>query len=248
MTSIPPRYAKASWHPVSYRADAGKLQLPAMGWVLHVQAGTGDPGGWFQSLAGGHDRRFSHLWAPKSGVASQYTSLQQQSWAQGAGNSRWWSVETEGYPAEPLTDAQLDWLAAWHVHSGTPDRATNSPTVPGIGIHSMGGTAWGGHPGCPGGIRAAQRGEIIRRAQALRQKAGTTVAVPDPAAERAAIAQAVADRLEADRPTDQGGAYYRVHDPDTGQLIVPTKALDQALARLARVERKLDAVLDHITP
>ena len=43
----------------------------------------------------------------------------------------------------------------------------NSPSTGGLGTHSMGGAAWGGHA-CPGDVRAAQRGEVIRRAQAIR--------------------------------------------------------------------------------
>lgn len=66
-----------------------------------------------------------------------------------------------------MTDAQLTELAKWHVWCGARDEIANSPDGYGIGTHSMGGAAWGGHA-CPGPLRAAQRPEIIRRAIALR--------------------------------------------------------------------------------
>lgn len=238
-TALPSRYPGATWDPVvPYTSAAGRLHLPVMGWVLHVQDGNGNPGPYFGRLTS--NRKFSHLWSAKVGGGHQYQLLTYASWAQGAGgNPSWISVETEGYPGEPLTDAQLDWLAAWHVWSGLPDVLTNNPSVGGIGTHAMGGTAWGGHPNCPGAIRTAQRGEILARARKLRAGGVSTMPAVDltPGA-----LQAIADKLEGGKPPAEGGAYYRAHDPDGAGLLVPTDAQTQMLARLARLEAQLDAL------
>lgn len=161
------RYPGATWEPVDYIGEAGPLITP-LGWVEHVVVGNGDPFGCFQGAVP-PNRRFSHLWFGKSGAVKQYQRLDRASWAQGPdGNSHYWSCETEGYPGEALTGAQLDALAAWHVWSGTPDRLAEAPGQVGIAWHGMGGDLWGGHPDCPGQIRRAQRADIIRRAQAIR--------------------------------------------------------------------------------
>lgn len=166
--TLPTRYPPAAWRPVDYIGEAGRLVDPR-GWVLHVVEGNGSPWGTFQRAVK-PDRRFSHLWVAKSGAVEQYQWLDRASWAQGAGGNPWgWSVETEGFPGEPLTTQQLDALAAWHVWCGAADQVVGTPAVAGIGTHSMGGASWGDHPGCPGPIRAGQRAEILRRAAALRK-------------------------------------------------------------------------------
>lgn len=165
---LPTRYPPATWRPVDYIGEAGRLVDPR-GWVLHVVEGNGSPLGTFQRAVS-PDRRFSHLWVSKAGAVEQYQWLDRASWAQGTGGNPWgWSVETEGFPGERLTAQQLDALAAWHVWCGAADRAVVNPGESGIGTHSMGGASWGNHPGCPGPIRAGQRTEILRRAAALRE-------------------------------------------------------------------------------
>lgn len=161
---LPERYPRAIWRPVSYAGEAPQLPAP-LGWILHVVVGNGSPHGLFQR-AKKPNRRFSHLWVAKNGTVEQYQRLDRQSWAQAAGNSSYLSVETEGMPGEPLTGPQLNSLARWHAWSGTADTIATRPGQRGIGTHEMGGAAWGGHA-CPGKIRSGQRGEIIRRAQAL---------------------------------------------------------------------------------
>lgn len=159
-------YPGAIWEPVSYIGQASLMSAGSLGWVEHVVVGNGDPHDLFEHAPAGN-RRFSHLWVAKSGQVRQFQDLRHDSWAQVAGNDSYWSVETEGFPGEPLTDAQLDALARWHIWSGTADAIATTPGQPGIGTHEMGGAAWGGHA-CPGPIRAAQRTEILRRAAALR--------------------------------------------------------------------------------
>jgi hypothetical protein len=174
VTTMRARYTPATLYLVPYlkeRRKNGSLTVPVFSpqptrWVLHVQAGSGSLR-WFRDLKY-PNRKNSHLWISRKGAIEQYVPLNRWSWAQGAGNSGWISVETEGTPDEELTDAQLTELARWHVWCGAADKVTDSVEGQGIGTHSMGGAAWGGHA-CPGPIRAGQRHEIIRRAIALRK-------------------------------------------------------------------------------
>jgi hypothetical protein len=170
------RYPPAKWRPVSYIGEAGSLPFPC-GWVLHVVVGNGSPFGTFQG-AKSPNRRYSHLWVAKDGRVEQYQRLDRMSWAQASGNSSWWSVETEGFVDEPLTDAQIRALAVWHVWCGAKDAVADSTSARGIGTHSMGGAAWGGHE-CPGALRAAQRQQIIDRARALRSGRGDDMELTD---------------------------------------------------------------------
>lgn len=152
---------------MSYIGEAHALAPEPNGWILHVVVGNGSPFGTFQS-ARSPNRRFSHLWIAKDGHVEQYQKLDRASWAQSSGNTAWWSVETEGFEDEPLTEAQLRALAAWHVWCGAPDKIAASPSRRGIGTHKMGGIDWGGHE-CPGKIRAGQRRQIIDYAAAIRR-------------------------------------------------------------------------------
>ncbi len=165
----------AVWRPVSYRAEAGAFSTAPIGWILHVVVGNGSPWGTFEHAPAG-SRKFSHGWVAKDGRGEQYAELTGKSWAQGAGNPLYWAFETEGYPTEPLTDAQIETLARWHNTLGAADALAEAPGQRGIGTHYMGGSAWGGHT-CPdpspgAGPRSHQRGAIVARAQALRGPLG----------------------------------------------------------------------------
>lgn len=140
-----------------------------LGLILHVQAGNNALSGWFNNPAASAS---STWWAGKAGGREQYGDPDcDKFWAQSAGNSTYHSVETEGYPSEPLTSAQIDSCAtiyAWgHLRYGWPLKLAEKPGESGLGWHGMGGSAWGGHTGCPGDIRKAQRKDILRRAQEL---------------------------------------------------------------------------------
>jgi hypothetical protein len=118
----------------------------------------------------------THFGIAQDGSVWQFGPIGQGwiAWAQMAGNDAWYSIEhaDDGNTANPLTDAQLT-ASAQLVEllsrfAGFPLQVTNSVDVKGYGTHVMGGGAWGGHT-CPGpGPRAGQRGEIIRRAEAIR--------------------------------------------------------------------------------
>ena len=147
---------------IAYRGEAPLFASRPLGWLLHVQDGNGDPGPYFSRLVKPH-RAFSHLWVAKTGAAKQYQTSDRQAWAAKAGNERYWHVETEGHPGEPLTAAQLATLRRWHVWTGTANQLANAPGQAGIGYHSMGPGGWG-HPFCPGVIRIGQRTQILTAA------------------------------------------------------------------------------------
>jgi hypothetical protein len=251
---MPDWYPGATVRRVSYAASAGLFDQQPRGWVLHVVVGNGSPWGTFEYATSPH-RRFSHLWFARDGRVEQYAPLSAKSWAQAGGNPWWWSCETEGVPSEPLTDAQIDALAAWHVWCGAVDRIAgpedtlgNAPGR-GIGTHQMGGADWGGHS-CPGRIRDAQRAEIIRRAQALRAHGGDDMALSDTdisrllaaAAKHDGLLNAIADRLLSSR---DDGARYKVKDVDEAgeQVLVGlTDAASRELAVLRQVHATVESI------
>lgn len=157
----------AAWRPISYRADAGAFPAPPIGEIIHVVVGNGSPWGAFEFAPAG-DRRFSNAWVAKDGSSEQYTELNIMPWAQEDGNPYYYAWETEGFPGEPLTGAQITTLATWHNFAGTPDIVTDTPGAAGSLMHADGGAAYGGHS-CPGpGPRGAQRTAVIDWARALR--------------------------------------------------------------------------------
>ncbi|CAM5661208.1 hypothetical protein SAVIM338S_06778 [Streptomyces avidinii] len=142
------------------------------GLVLHVQEGEGSL---YERFNTPGIKASSHFWVSQDGETEQYVSVLDRAWAQVDGNGSWASVETSGFATRPLTEAQIDsvsriyaWGAATH---GWPPSVSDAPGLPGLGIHSMGGAAWGAHE-CPGTLRAGQRTEIIRRVKDGRPPAG----------------------------------------------------------------------------
>lgn len=133
------------------------------GLILHVQAGYNSPFGWFQDPECDGS---SHWWVGRDGTIEQYYDPDNdQAWAQGEGNFWYHSVETEGFPGDPLTDSQVGTLARLyqfgHERYRWPLQLAERPGQRGFGWHGMGGNAWGGHFDCPGGLRKAQRARII---------------------------------------------------------------------------------------
>lgn len=156
---------------VTYLADVPSFSRVPDGWILHVTEGNGSPFGMFNENNPG-SRKFSTMWVAKSGIIRMFGSLFKESWAQVGGNPEYWSIETEGFHTEPLTESQLNSLARIHraleIASGRNySHVVDHPGDVGIGTHSMGGAAWGGHA-CPGTVRASQRNEIIRRARLVK--------------------------------------------------------------------------------
>jgi hypothetical protein len=131
-------------------ANIGGPMTSSRGLVLHVNAGNGDPYGWWTQPT--TPTASSHFQLMKSGQLIQYVRLDTVAWCQVAGSSMWHSIETEGFPDEPLTDSAVSKLAAlyaWgHNACGWPLQLADTPGDVGFGWHGMGGEGWGGHFGC----------------------------------------------------------------------------------------------------
>lgn len=124
----------------------------------------------------------SHFIAGRAGGRAQMVDTHDRAWTQSAGNSRWLSVECEGFTLghplhrpdwHELTGLQIEFIAALfariHVVFGVPLQLTSHPDQPGLGYHSMGaeqGFNWG-HSDCPGEPIKAQLPAILARAQQI---------------------------------------------------------------------------------
>lgn len=145
-------------------SDRGGTKI--IGFVPHVQVGHNSLHRYFSNRS---NQVSSHLWLSYSGVLEQYMPFSVAAWSQAAGNKAWVTCECEGFPGEKYTDAQINRLAEffkWGANNfGWKLQITDTPSVGGLGTHVMGGAAWGGHS-CPGPLRAGQRIDILRKAQA----------------------------------------------------------------------------------
>ena len=170
--SYPARYPAARWRGPVPNETPRALLLPPIGLVLHVEQGSeAGTDSWFHHQGA---QASAHLGFPKvdqlghTVPPDQWVEFTDKAWAEVAGNARWLSAETEGHIAERLDSGQLAELAhfyAWgHQEFGWPFHTSDSPTEPGFGWHGMGGDAWGGHFGCPGELRKAQRPIILAKA------------------------------------------------------------------------------------
>lgn len=164
------RMLGAAWHPVRNFTAGG--QTSVRGVVVHIMDGTlSGTEAWFNDADA---QASSHFGTGRAGALVQFVDTGNRAWAQAGGNSSWLSVENEGKGGDVLTDAQLDSNAevlAWaHMVYGVPLRVASGPSGSGLGYHAMGGTAWGGHPSCPGPRIVAQLPEIVARAERLGAK------------------------------------------------------------------------------
>lgn len=154
---------RQEWLP---QRNIGGGMTTSRGLVLHVNAGNGDPYNWWTRPT--TPIASSHFQLMKDGTLIQYVRLDTVAWCQVAGSETWHSIETEGFPSEALTDvavAKLAKLYAWgHKNLGWPLQIADTPAQTGFGWHGMGGWAWGGHFGCPGDLRKAQRAKILQLA------------------------------------------------------------------------------------
>ena len=161
--------------------DPGGMSVPhgIQGLIMHTMVGNlpgtvevfNQPG--FQASA--------HFGVDQAGNIHQFGSVRGwKAWAQEAGNPHWYSCEfaDNGNPDNPLTQAQitagaqlLECLSAPGV-GNFPLQVTNSTSGEGLGVHFMGGAAWGGHT-CPdlppAHVRSAQRPVIVALAMSIRQ-------------------------------------------------------------------------------
>jgi hypothetical protein len=138
------------------------------GLAEHVSTNWADPGPFFARPVNGAS---SHFWIRKDGELVEYLPLEVASWAQAAGNYSYVSVETDGTPDVALSAEQVAtfarlyaWVEAHPAFGGFGYQLAESPGQKGLGWHGMGGAAWGGHTGCPGDLRKAQRPAILAAA------------------------------------------------------------------------------------
>jgi hypothetical protein len=165
------RFPKATWRGPIPNKSPGKMVKPILGLILHVEQGS-EKGtdSWFHNPGA---QASAHFGNPLSGPLDQWVDTADKAWAEVAGNSRWISVEHEGYadkaPAPTASQIENDaQLLAWlHTTEGVPLQVTNSVNRPGLGWHGMGGSAWGGHYACPGDRIKNARKQIIARAQQI---------------------------------------------------------------------------------
>lgn len=147
----------ARWEPIPGHTDGP--MAAHLGLVLHVNdADSYDLHDYFSRS---DIEVSSHFQVTKDGTVFQYLDTMTSSWCQSDGNQDYLSVETQGFPSEPLTDPQVASLVSlyrWlHQVHGIPYQLANKPGERGFAWHGMGGQAWGGHFGCPGDLRRGQR-------------------------------------------------------------------------------------------
>lgn len=159
------RMPDALWRPVPNRTPGG--QETVRGVVLHVMQGSLEGSdSWFRNTASSAS---AHFGVGKDGRIWQWVDTADRAWAQASGNREWLSIEHEGYAGQPLTAKQLAatakiiaWAAKTHHF---PIQLADSATTRGVGWHGMGGSAWGGHLGCPGDRIVKQRADLVAAAK-----------------------------------------------------------------------------------
>ena len=155
-------YPGATWRN---SPNHGGPLAKSVGVILHVEAGT--EAGTCQVFSEASYQASAHFGIAKDGRIDQFVDTSNVAWAQAQGNSSYFSIETEGYPTESLTDDQCQSFAKLYAWLRTQPNASfgftlaEVPGQPGLGWHGMGGVAWGGHTGCPGDLRKAQRQHIL---------------------------------------------------------------------------------------
>lgn len=173
------RMPGALWRPVPNCTKGG--MRAHYGVVLHIMEGTlWGSDAWFRNPAA---QASSHFGVGKDGTIVQWVDGDDRSWAEAAGNPYWLSIEHEGHAGDSLTDAQIAAdakILAWaHTTYGIPLQSTDAVDGRGLGWHGMGGTAWGGHTGCPGNPIKAQRPAILEAAAAALGNQPAPAPAPD---------------------------------------------------------------------
>jgi hypothetical protein len=105
----------------------------------------------------------AHFAIGLDGTIWQFVDTDHMAYAQGLGNSDYFSVEHVGYAGHELTDDQIN-ILAWLFRFlsdiyGFSLGLADQPGQSGLGYHSM-GAGWG-HPQCPGPAIIAQRQRVV---------------------------------------------------------------------------------------
>lgn len=190
MASAGKIYPGAKFRPIASHGGAMSAQD---GNILHVTTNHFDPYGFFSNSNNGAS---STWWIGETVIGKckcptpqnivlceQYYDALVKCWAQAAGNGLYQSTETSGVPTQAMSAAMIHTLAhlyAWgHLNLGWSLALAEHPGAKGFGWHGMGGQAWGGHIGCPGGLRRNQRAAVLAQAKViLGQKPDTHTYTP----------------------------------------------------------------------
>lgn len=157
--------------------EAADAVTEVRGLVVHIAEGFFEGTVSWQKNADANTS--SHFITGRAGGRAQMVDTHDRAWTQSSGNSRWLSVECEGFTLghklyrqgwHQLTPQQIEFIAQLfariHTTYGVPLQLTNHPNRPGLGYHSMGaenGIAWG-HSDCPGEPIKAQLPAVLARA------------------------------------------------------------------------------------
>lgn len=139
------------------------------GLVLHIAEGSYEGTiAWGRNPSAGVSY---HFVIARDGRMAQTLDTDLIAWTQADGNGTWLSVEFEGHTGDSLTPAALESAARLYAkvaaHYAVPLALATSPSMRGLGHHSMGGAAWGNHPNCPGQPIINQKPAILSRANQL---------------------------------------------------------------------------------
>jgi hypothetical protein len=170
-----PRYASCIWRPITN--NIGGQMSGRRGLLMHQQVGYGSLAGFFQNPA---SKVSAHFWVGRDGTCEQYVDSRVTAWHATSLNGAWCGVEFEGYPTEPLTDAQIAGGGRIYAEGmrvdGWPARLTDDPNGSGFGFHRMGGV---NKTACPSDLRLAARPAILAAAGG---GSGSAPAAPAPPA------------------------------------------------------------------
>ena len=167
----------AVWKPISRNYTKRKRSRTDCV-ILHVAVSeAASLKGWFNNPKAGAS---SHFYVRRDGTIEQYLGAEYISWANGAGNSRSITVETQGMGAGSWTGAQITSLAKIcrfaHERFGVPMTAMRNslPSTKGVGYHRLGvnpwrltyGEVWSSAYGkiCPGPDRIKQVPGVVKGA------------------------------------------------------------------------------------
>jgi hypothetical protein len=172
------RYPGAIWKPINRNYTARKRARTDCV-ILHIAVSeAASLHGWFDNPEAGSS---SHLYVRRNGTTEQYLDMDYISWANGDGNSRSITVETQGLEHGTWTSQQVTKLAEicrWaNAQYGVPLQLMpdSKPSTRGVGYHRLGcdpyrapgGEKWSKAYGksCPGPDRIPQIPSIIATAK-----------------------------------------------------------------------------------
>jgi N-acetylmuramoyl-L-alanine amidase len=163
------RWGGASWRPIRINWSQGSPD-PNRLLIVHVMQGSlWGTDSWFRNPDA---QASAHFGIGLDGTCIQWVDTDHMAWHACNANPVSIGVETEGYSGTPFTGKQVEKLAhlfAW-AHRNYPSISmwlNTRPQGSGLSYHGLGGSAWCGHPSCPGSPRVQQLPLILRLAKEL---------------------------------------------------------------------------------